>query len=226
MVTYSERSSIVSLAREYHPISSTPLLELTTNVYDPRRPGSCMTPYSPTENNNVVSTIPLYVPTPKLSNKMKLMTLYAPTAQCQSLYSPGNAKTGERNNVASMTFYNPSTTAQSLSMYSPGYVRNEKNHTYVLTPKTILSSRNPEKLVFDDSIKLIDSIIKDVQERKWGLLFLSIVNLTRISSHITDTGFSSPSEIPFCQILPAKSTTTAHLWKINHLMCQGIPNTV
>ena len=97
---------------------------------------------------------------------MKLMTPYALTAQCQSPYSPGNAKTGERNNVASMTFYNPSTTAQSLSPYSAGYVGNGKNHTYIPTPKTILSSRNPDKLVFDDSMKLIDSIIKDIQERK------------------------------------------------------------
>ena len=54
VVTYSERSGIVSLTLEYHPISSTPLLELTTSIYDSRRPGSCMMPYSPTENNDVV----------------------------------------------------------------------------------------------------------------------------------------------------------------------------
>ena len=225
VVTYSERSSIVSLTCEYHPISPTPLLELTTNIYDPRRQGSCMTPYSPTGNNNVFSTIPLYVSTPKLSNKMKLMTLYAPTAQCQSPYSPGNAKMGERNNVASMIFYNPSTTAQSLSLYSPGYVGNGKIHTYIPSPKTILSSRNLDKLVFDDLMKLINRIIKDIQERKQSYLSQcseSSKNLKLSCRH----RLSSPSEIPFCQILPAKMTTTAHLWKMNHLMCQGILNTV
>ena len=79
-----------------------------------------MVPYSPTstetESNNVVSTIPVNVPTPKLSKKMGLMTLNDPTTQCQSLYSVGSlgsAKTEERNSVVSMTLNNPSTTTQS-----------------------------------------------------------------------------------------------------------------
>ena len=149
------------------------------NFYDPRRPGSCMVPYSPTstetESNNVVSTIPVHAPTPKLSKKMGLMTLNDPTAQCQSPYflgSLGSAKTEERNSVASMTLYNPSITAQSLSPYSPRNGLNGKNPTYIPTPKTILSSRNPNKCVDDhvddDLLKLINSIIKYCQEGKWS----------------------------------------------------------
>ena len=70
-----ERNNIVSLIPGYYPVSSTPLLDSNfMNFYDPRRPGSCMIPYSPTstetESNNVVSTIQVYVPTPKLSKKM------------------------------------------------------------------------------------------------------------------------------------------------------------
>ena len=137
-----------------------------------------MVPYSPTstktESNNVVSTIPVHVPTLKLSKKMGLMTLNNPTAQCQSPYSLGSlgsAKTDERNSVASVTLYNPSTTAQSLSPYSPRNGLNGKNPVYVLTPKTILSSRNPYKCVDDhvddDLLKLINSIIKDAQEGNW-----------------------------------------------------------
>ena len=41
------------------------------------------------------------------------MTFNDPTAQCQSLHSLGSlqsAKAEERNSVASMTLYNPSTT--------------------------------------------------------------------------------------------------------------------
>ena len=165
----SERNNIISLTPGYYPISSTPLLD--SNFYDPRRPGSCMVPYSPTstekESKNVVSTIPVYVPTPILSKKMELMKLYEPTAQCQSPYSLGslgNAKTEERNNEASMTLYNPSTTTQSLLPYSPGTAVNGKIPTYVLTPKRILSSRNPHMHVDDDLLNLIDSIIKDCQE--------------------------------------------------------------
>ena len=103
------------------------------------------------------------------------MTFNDPTAQCQSLYSLGSlgsAKTEERNSVASMTLYNPSTTAQSLSPYSPGNGLRGKNPVYVPTPKTILSSRNPYKHVDDhvgdDLLKLINSIIKDAQEGKWS----------------------------------------------------------
>ena len=88
------------------------------NFYDLRRLGSCMVQYSPTstktESNNVVLTIPVYVPSPKLSKKMGLMTLNDPTVQCQLLYSLGSlgsAKTEGRNSVASMTLYNPSSTA-------------------------------------------------------------------------------------------------------------------
>ena len=99
----SERNNIVSLTPGYYPVSSTPLLDSNfMKFYDPRRPGSCMAPYSPTstktESNNVVSTIPVYVPTPKLSKKMGLMTLNDPIAECQSPYSLGslrNAKTDE-----------------------------------------------------------------------------------------------------------------------------------
>ena len=134
-----------------------------------------MIPYSPTstktESNNVVSTIPVHVPTPKLSKKMELITLNDPTAQCQLLYSLGSlgsAKTEGRNSVASMTLYNPSSTAQSLLPYSPGNGLNGKNPKYILTPKTILSSRNPFKHVDDhvddDLLKLINSIIKDAQD--------------------------------------------------------------
>ena len=80
-----ERNNIVSLTPGYYPVSSTPLLDLNImNLYDPRRPGSCMVPYSSTstetESKNVVSTMPVYVPTPKLSKKMELMTLYDATA--------------------------------------------------------------------------------------------------------------------------------------------------
>ena len=60
---------------------------------------------------------------------MGLMTLNDPIAQCQLLYSLGSlgsAKTEERNSVASMTLYNPSTTAQSLLLYSPGNGLNGK----------------------------------------------------------------------------------------------------
>ena len=74
------------------------------------------------------------VPTPKLSKKMKLITLNDLTAQCQLLYSLGSlgsAKTDERNSVASMTLYNPSNTAQSLLLYSPGNGLNGKNPVYV-----------------------------------------------------------------------------------------------
>ena len=127
-----------------------------------------MVPYSPTstktESNNVVSTIPVHVLTPKLSKKMGLMTLNDPTAQCQSPYSLGSlgsAKSEERNSVASMTLCNPSTTAQSLSLYSPRNGLNGKYPMYILTPKTILSSRNPDKHVDDhvddDLSKLINS---------------------------------------------------------------------
>ena len=174
----AERNNIVSLTPGYYPVSSTPLLDLNFMIfYDPRRRGSCMVPYSPTstetESNNVVSTIPVHVPTPKLSKNMELMTLNDPTAQCQSPYSLGSlgsAKAEERNSVTSMTLYNPSTTAQSLSPYSPGNGLNGRNPTYILTPKTILSSRNPNKCaddhVDDDLLKLISSIIKDCQEGK------------------------------------------------------------
>ena len=173
-----ERNNIISLTPGYYPVSSTPLLDSNfMNFYDPRRPGSYMVPYSPTstetESNNVVSTIPVYVPTPKLSKKMGLMTLNDPTAQCQLPYalgSLGSAKTEERNSVTSMTLYNPSTTAQSLLPYSPGNGLNGKTPMYIPTPKTILSSRNPYKHVDDhvddDLLKLINSIIKDAQEGK------------------------------------------------------------
>ena len=149
------------------------------NFYDPRRPGSCMVPYYPTstetESNDVVSTIRVHMPTPKLSKKMRLMTLNDPTAQCQlpcSLGPLGSAKTEERNSGASMTLYNPSTTPQSLCPYSLRNGLNGKNPVYVLTPKTILSSRNPYKCVNDhvddDLLKLINSVIKDAQEGKWS----------------------------------------------------------
>ena len=128
-----ERNNIISLTPGYYPVSSTPLLD--SNFYDPRRPGSCMVPYSPTttktESNNVVSTIPVYVPTPK-SKKMGLMTLNDPTAQCQlpySLGSLGSEKTEGRNSVVSMTLYIPSSTAQSLSLYSPRNGLNGKNRS-------------------------------------------------------------------------------------------------
>ena len=90
-----ERNNIISLTPGYYPVSSTPLLNSNfMSFYDPRRPGSCMVPYSPTstktESNNVVSTIPVYVPTPKLSKKMGLMTLNDPTAQCELPYSLGS----------------------------------------------------------------------------------------------------------------------------------------
>ena len=138
-----------------------------------------MVPYSPTstetESSNMVSTIPVCVPTPKLTKKMELMTLNDPTAQCQSPYSPGSqgsVKTEDRNSVASMTLYNPSTTAQSLSLYSPGNGLNGKNPIYIQTSKTILSLRNPYKHVDDhvddNLLKLINSIIKDAQEGKWS----------------------------------------------------------
>ena len=146
-----------SLTPGYYPVSATPPLDSNfMNFYEPRRPGSCMVPYSPTstetESNNVVSTILVYVSTPKLSKKMGLMTLNDPTAQCQSLYSLGSlgsAKTEEKNSVASMILHNPSTTAQFLLPYSPRNGLNGKNPTYVPTPKTILSSRNPYKCVDD-----------------------------------------------------------------------------
>ena len=81
----SERNNIISLTPGYCQVSSTPLLDSNfMNFYDPTRPGSCMVPYSPTstktESNNVVSTIPVYVPTPKLTKKMGLVTLNDPTA--------------------------------------------------------------------------------------------------------------------------------------------------
>ena len=194
----AERNNIVSLTPGYYPVSSTPLLGSNfMNFYDPRRPGSCMIPYSPTstktESNNVVSTILVYVPTPKLSKKMGLMTLNDPTAQSQSPYSLGSlgsAKTEGRNSVASMTLYNPSSTAQSLSPYSPRNSLNGKNPMYIPTPKTILSSRNPYKCVADhadddlfklinsiddhvddDLLKLINSIIKDAQEGNRSYFF-------------------------------------------------------
>ena len=99
-----ERNNIVSLTQGYYPVSSTPLLDSNfMNFFDPRRPGSCMAPYSPTstktESNNVVSTIPVHVPTPKLSKKLGLMTINDPTGQCQSPYSLGSlvsAKTEEK----------------------------------------------------------------------------------------------------------------------------------
>ena len=69
-----------------------------------------------------------------------------------------------------MTLYNPSTTAQSLLLYSPGNGLNGKIPKYVLTPKTIWSSRNLNKCVDDhvddDLLKLINSVIKDCQEGK------------------------------------------------------------
>ena len=209
----SERKNIISLKPGYYPVSSTPLLDSNfMNFYDPRRPGSCMVPYSPTstetESDNVVSTIPVYVPTAKLSKKMELMTLNDTTAQCQSLYSLGSlgsAKIEERNSVASMTIYNLSTTAQSLLPYSPRNGLNGKNPIYILTPQTILSSRNPNKHV-DDHVD--DDLLKLIN-------FLGIVNLPRISSHLADESFSNHSEIPFCQILPALMTVTT-----NHLLCQ------
>ena len=101
-----------------------------------------MAPYSPTstkiENNNVVSTMPVHVSTPKLSKKMGLMTPNDPAAQCQSPYSLGSlgsAKRNERNSVVSMTLYIPCTTAQSLLPNSPGNGLNLKNPVYILTPK-------------------------------------------------------------------------------------------
>ena len=101
------------------------------------------------------------------------MTLNDPIAQCQSLHSLGSlgsAKTEERDSVALMTLYNPSTAAQSLLPYSPGNGLCGKNPIFVLTPKTILSSKNPNKHfddhVDDDLLKLINSIIKDAQEGK------------------------------------------------------------
>ena len=178
----SERNNIVSLTPGYYPVSSIPLLDSNfMNFYDPRRPGSCMVPHSPTstktESNNLVLTIPVYMPTPKLSKNMGLMTLNDPTAQCQLLYSLGSlgsAKTEGKNSEASMTIYNPSSTAQSLLPYSPRNGLNEQNPIHVPTPKTILSSRNPYKCVddhVDDGLlKLINSIIKDAQEGNWSYL--------------------------------------------------------
>ena len=66
----SERNNIISLTPGYYPVSSTSLLDSNfVNLYDSRRPGSCLVPYSPTstktESNNVVSTIPVYVPKQK-----------------------------------------------------------------------------------------------------------------------------------------------------------------
>ena len=89
---------------------------------------------------------------------------------------------------------------------------------YILTPKTILSSRNPDKHVDDhvddDLLKLINSIIKDAQEGNWSH-FSWHSELPRISSHLADESFSNHSESPFCQILPALMTVTT-----NHLLCQ------
>ena len=42
-----ERNNIISLTPGYYPVSFTPLLDSNfMNFYDPRRPGSCMVPYS------------------------------------------------------------------------------------------------------------------------------------------------------------------------------------
>ena len=70
-----ERNNIISLTPGYYPVSSTPPLDSNfMNFYDPRSPGPCTVPYSSTstetESNNVVSTIPVNVPIPKLSKKM------------------------------------------------------------------------------------------------------------------------------------------------------------
>ena len=60
-----ERNNIISLTPGYYAVSSTLLLD--SNFYDPGRLGLCMVPYSPTstetDSNNVVSTIPVHVPT-------------------------------------------------------------------------------------------------------------------------------------------------------------------
>ena len=44
-----ERNNIISLTPRYYPVSSTSLLDSNfMTFYDPRRPGSCVVPYSPT----------------------------------------------------------------------------------------------------------------------------------------------------------------------------------
>ena len=122
-----------------YSISSTPKLDLNNmNIYDPRRPGSCVVPYSQTSTGSgskiLLSTIPVYIPTPKLCRKMNFFTLLDLIAQCKP---PGN----------SMTHYKPGVTAQSQSPYFPELSRSGSLHTYVPTPKSVLSARNPKSVL-------------------------------------------------------------------------------
>ena len=129
------------------------------NIYDPRRPDSCVVPYSQTStgsgSKNLLSTIPVYVPTPKLCRKINFLTLLDPIAQCKT---PGNT----------MAHYKPGVTAQSRSPYSPELLRSGSLPTYIPTPKSVLSARNPNKCFDDDVLKLLSSIIKDAEEGKWS----------------------------------------------------------